>query len=232
LVQLWIDAAAAGALPSPADLASARRRVGAEGIRFHADGRVELARAGISLDLGGIAKGYALDRMLPLLRSRGVDAALLAFGQSSTLALGAPAGAAGWRMLARGPEEELLGVVTLRDQALSISSSFGQWLVIGGRRYGHVIDPRDGEPLSRPAEALIVSPDATLAEALSKALLILPPDEGLALVSAQSGCEGLLVAAGGGVRATPGWARATRWEPADSRPAAGDPIRGAWPPGT
>jgi thiamine biosynthesis lipoprotein ApbE len=63
-------------------------------------------------------------------------------------------------------------------------------------------------------QALIVAQEATLAEALSKALLILPPDEGLALVSAQTGCDGMLVDAAGGVRTTQGWARATRWEPA------------------
>lgn len=214
LVQLWIDAAVAGAPPSPAEVAAARQRVDAEAIRFGDDGRVELARAGISVDLGGIAKGYAVDRMLPLLRARGVETALLNFGQSSTLAMGAPADAAGWRMLVRGPEEELLGVLTLRDQALSISSSFGHWLEIGDRRYGHVIDPRSGQPLTRPLQAVIVSQDATLAEALSKALLILAPDAGLALVSAQSGCEGMLVDAEGEVRVTEGWARATRWEPA------------------
>jgi thiamine biosynthesis lipoprotein ApbE len=67
-------------------------------------------------------------------------------------------------------------------------------------------------PLTRRRQALVVAPDATLAEALSKALLILGEDEGLALVAAQPGCEGLLADADGARRATPGWARAVAFE--------------------
>jgi thiamine biosynthesis lipoprotein len=200
----------------------------------HADGRVELAREGAVVDLGGIAKGFALDRMRPLLLERGIESALLEFGQSSTLAVGAPPGSGGWRLLVRGPEEDVLGLVTLTDRALSISSSFGHSVEIGGRRYGHVIDPRTGQPLTRPLQALIAAPDATLAEALSKALLILPPDVGVALVAAQRGCEGMLVDAEGRRWKTSGWDRATRWAPglpaAASSGGAVAPIEGAWRP--
>jgi thiamine biosynthesis lipoprotein len=234
LVQLWIDSAVAGAPPSPAALARSRARVGADGVRVHADGRAELTREGVAVDLGGIAKGFALDRMRPVLRDRGVESALLNFGQSSTLAVGAPPGAEGWRLLVRGPEADILGLVTLKDQALSISSSFGHWVEIGDRRYGHVIDPRTGWPLTRSLQALIVAPDATFAEALSKALLILPPDEGVALVAAQSGCEGMLIDADRRRWKTPGWNRVTRWTPGlpagFSRNGAVAPIAGAWRP--
>jgi thiamine biosynthesis lipoprotein len=231
LVQLWIDSAVAGAPPSPAELARTRARVGADAIRVHPDGRVELTREGVAVDLGGIAKGFALDRMLPVLRERQVESALLVFGQSSTLAVGAPPDAEGWRLLVRGPEADALGVVTLKDRALSISSSFGHWIEMGGRRYGHVIDPRTGRPLTRLLQALVVAPDATLAEALSKALLILSPEEGVALVASQSGCEGMLVDAAGRAWKTPGWDRATLWTPGlpagASRGGSVAPIEGA-----
>jgi thiamine biosynthesis lipoprotein len=231
LVQLWIDSAVEGAPPSPAALARTRARVGADAIRVHPDGRVELTREGVAVDLGGVAKGFALDRMLPVLRERGVESALLEFGQSSTLAVGAPPDAEGWRLLVRGPEADVLGVITLKDQALSVSSSFGHWIEIGGHRYGHVIDPRTGRPLTRPLQALIVAPDATLAEALSKALLVLPPEEGVALVARERGCEGMLVDAGGRAWKTPGWDRATRWTPGfpegASRGGSVAPIEGA-----
>jgi thiamine biosynthesis lipoprotein len=230
LVQLWIDSAVAGAPPTRAELARVRARVGAHAIRVLPDGRVELTREGVAVDLGGIAKGFALDRMLPVLRERGVESALLEFGQSSTLAVGAPPDADGWRLLVRGPEVDVLGVVTLKDRALSVSSSFGHWIEIGGRRYGHVIDPRTGRPLTRLLQALIVAPDATLAEALSKALLVLPPEEGVALVASRSGCEGMLVDAAGRAWKTPGWDRTTRWTPAPSRGRSVAPIEGAWRP--
>jgi thiamine biosynthesis lipoprotein len=208
LVALWIDAAERGIPPSAADLAVARSRVGVDHLIFYADGSVELSDPGARIDLGGIAKGYALDRMRSLLRKRGIRQALLNFGQSSIWAMGAPPDAAGWRLLVRGPGEGFLGVVRLEDQALSVSGSLGQWVEIGGRRYGHVLDPRSGRPLTRQRQALVVAQSATLAEALSKALLILGEDEGIALVASQPGCHGLLVDTEGRSWSTPGWARA------------------------
>ena len=139
---------------APRELARARALVGASQIQVEGS-EAALAHEGVSVDLGGIAKGWALDRMLPLLRARGIERALLDFGQSSVWALGAPPGAAGWRLLARGPDESALGVLTLVDQALSISGSLGQWVEIGGRRYGHVLDPRSGQALEQRRQALV-----------------------------------------------------------------------------
>jgi thiamine biosynthesis lipoprotein len=212
LVALWTRAGETGELPSAEEIAAARAQVGAEQIRVEA-GRAWLPHAGVSLDLGGIAKGWAIDRMLPLLRQRGIERALIDFGQSSVQALGAPPDAPGWRLLARGPDGGALGVLTLSDQALSVSGSLGQLVEIGGRRYGHVLDPRSGQPLERPREALVVAPNAALAEALSKGLLILGEEEGIALVEAQPGCHGLLVDADGRSWETPGWRGAVRFEP-------------------
>ena len=90
LVELWSEAAARDAAPSDAERARARALVGSEQIRVHAGARAEILSVGAAVNLGGIAKGYALDRMLPRLRELGVDRALLSFGQSSTWALGIP----------------------------------------------------------------------------------------------------------------------------------------------
>jgi len=196
-------------------LAGARERVGWELVRVHADGSAELAKPGVSVNLGGLAKGYALDRMLALLEKRGIENALLSFGQSSTWALGRPADAPGWRLLARGPDERVLGVLMLENQALSVSGSLGQWVEIGGRRYGHVLDPRTGEALQQRRQALVVEPDASLTEALRKALLVLGKQEGLASVDAQEGCEALLVDADAGAWLTTGWNAAVRFDPLD-----------------
>jgi thiamine biosynthesis lipoprotein len=151
--------------------------------------------------------------MLPLLERHGIESALLNFGQSSIWAVGKPAGGTGWRLLVRGPENRFAGLITLRDQALSVSGSHGQWVEIGGRRYGHIVDPRSGEPLMRERQAVVVSRSASLAEALSLALLVLEPDTGLALVARQPGCEGLLIEGGGELRSTPGWDAAVHFEP-------------------
>jgi thiamine biosynthesis lipoprotein len=213
LIELWAEAAARGAPPTAAELATVLERIGWWHIRVHADGRAEIDREGVSVNLGGVAKGYALERMLPILARHGIGDALLNFGQSSTWALGRPQDAEAWRLLARGPGESFLGVIRLQDQALSVSGGLGQWVEIGGERYGHVLDPRTGQALRQRREALVVAPDAALAEALSKALLVLGPEEGLALFDAQLDTEALLVEAGGAVWHTPGWNPAVRFEP-------------------
>jgi len=198
-------------------LADARARTGPEWVVVHGEGSVELTREGSLLNLGGIAKGFALDQMVPMLRKKGVARALLSFGQSSTWALGAPTGDTGWRLLVRGAGESYLGTVTLRDQALSVSGSLGQFAQIEGELFGHILDPRSGMPLRRRRQAVVVAPSAALAEALSKALLIGGEVEGLALIESQRGCEGLLADAGGAIWSTSGWQEAVSFRRVDER---------------
>lgn len=213
-VQLWRMAAERGRLPSAAQRAHARALVGAEGLRVDVEaGTAELVRAGASVELGGIAKGWALDRMAAILREAGVGAALLSFGQSSLWAIGAPPGGPGWRLLVRDPAGGYAGTMTLHDRAVSVSASLGQSIEIDGRRYGHVLDPRSGEPLVRAAQAVVLAPDATAAEAFSKALLVLEPGEGVALLEAEPGCEALLLLDDGRRWETSGWQAASGFEP-------------------
>jgi len=192
LLALWREAARRDRLPSPPELAAARRKVGAHRIRLPGEERAELPAPGMAVDLGGIGKGYALDRVAALLREAGVDAALLSFGQSSVRGMGRPPGAAGWRLALRAEADGRPLAVTLRDRSLSVSSSLGQAFEIGGERFGHVVDPRSGQALRRSARALVVAPDATRAEVLSTALVVLPPARGVALVERLDGCEALV----------------------------------------
>lgn len=214
LVALWREAAARDALPDAAALATARARVGSDrlAVQRTVSGATAALAPGGAVDLGGVAKGYALDRARERLGAR-VDAALLSFGQSSTWAIGRPPGASGWRLLARGPDGGFAGVLTLRDRALSVSEALGQWNEIAGRRYGHVFDPRTGEPLTRNRTALVVTSDATLAEALSKALLVLGATEGIALIEGWPDAEALLLDEDGQAWRTRDWQDATGFEP-------------------
>jgi thiamine biosynthesis lipoprotein len=221
LVALWSEAGRAGKAPSDAALAAARARVGAAGIVVADDGRAGLARPGMALDLGGLAKGWALDRVRERLAERGVRAAFASFGESSLLALGQPPDARGWRVLVRGPGGGLAGVAELRDASLSVSESLGQTTQIEGRRYGHVIDPRSGRPLAREALAVVRAPSGGLAEALSKALLVLPADEAFALLEELPGVEGLLLEAGRPPRTSAGFAAALDFRPLGPEEPAG-----------
>ena len=212
LLRVWREAETAGEPPSPAALASALCLVGSHKILFPAAGSVALSEPGMALDLGGIGKGYALDRMIERLRGQGVTDALLNFGQSSLWALGRPTDAAGWRLALRRPDGGIAGFVTLADRALSVSASLGRNQRIAGKRYGHVIDPRTGRPVERDLLACVVAPSAAQAEALSTALVVLGEVEGLALVEGMEEVEVLLLDANGARWATTGWNAATRFE--------------------
>lgn len=204
LMALWKRASG---LPSPDTVRHTLSRVGSHKIVLSPQGTVALAQ-NMALDLGGIGKGFALDRMVALLKERRVGRALLNFGHSSQWAVGRPPDAPGWRLLVRLPDGTITGIATLRDQALSVSGSLGQSVALGDRRYGHVIDPRTGQPIQRDLLACVVAPSAAQAEALSKALLILGESEGTALLERLSGVEGLLLETKGRRWETRGWRQA------------------------
>ena len=157
--------------PNAETIAQARRAAGKGA--FHLIGTTLQRRAGVSIDLDGIAKGWAVDRCVARLRSDGIKRAFLSFGESSLYALGAPAGTQGWDVTLRNLDgERVLGKLTLRNQAVSVSAVFGHERQIGSRHVGHIVDPRSGLPLTSPALAVVVAQSATDAEAFSKALLV------------------------------------------------------------
>jgi FAD:protein FMN transferase len=213
IVTIWRQATVNNEFPSKETLQQARARIGARFIALSPNGKVTLQREGMRLDLGGIAKGYAIDQLKTILLQQQKSNALLNFGQSSIWALGTPPNAPGWRVLVQRPDGEPAGVITLRDQALSISGTMGQPFIINGRQYGHIIDPRSGQPLQRNLQACILAPTATQAEALSKALLVLGEKQGIALLQQQPGVEGLLLDTNGHHWMTQGWQAATKFAP-------------------
>lgn len=220
IVVLWVEAAQTGVAPAPDVVAAARTRVGPQVVAVDAAaGSVELRVPGASLDFGGVAKGYALDRLAAMLRARGVSRALLSFGQSSITALGRPAGWDGWGVLLGDASGGFAGTAQLADQSLSVSGSLGQYAEIGGKRYGHVIDPRSGEPLERARVAMAIASDGTRAEAFSKALLILGERDGIALLEQIPDAEGMLVDESGTSWQTSGWTKAVDYSPEFPEPS-------------
>lgn len=209
LMKVWTLAGEAQQVPSSTVLQHARAKVGNDKIKIFPDARVMLTQVGMAIDLGGIGKGYTLDQLVRTLKTQNINNALLDFGQSSIWALGSPPDAPRWRLLVQRPDGQYVGIISLHDQALSISASFGQAFTIQGRQYGHVIDPRSGMPLQRDLLACVVAPDAAQAEALSKALLILGEKEGIALLEGLPQTEGLLSELDGQQWMTTGWQAAT-----------------------
>lgn len=208
-VDLWIAAAERDRLPSVVEREAARARSGPHAFSIDERGRAVLAE-GARLDLGAIAKGFALDRLVADV-APGARGALFNFGQSSYWGLGRPADSDAWRLLLRDPDGGYAGTLELHDRALSISASLGRSSAIEGRRYGHIIDPRSGEALYRNAQVAVLAPHASLAEALSTAVLVMGADEGLAAIEGLPDCEALWLETGA-TRMTSGWQRASRFQ--------------------
>ena len=137
---------------------------------------VRFARPGMALNFGAIGKGYAVDRMGDMLRSRMARHALVSAGGSSVLAVGGHG--RGWPIDIRSPRvaSGRIARLHLRDGALGTSGAGEQFVVVDGTRYGHVIDPRTGWPARGVASASVITGDATRADALSTAFLIGGPE--------------------------------------------------------
>jgi thiamine biosynthesis lipoprotein len=182
LVRLWRQARRTATLPSPAELAEARSRVGWRHLRLDSVARTaHLLRPGMLLDLGGIAKGYAADEALRALRAAGVERALVEMG--GDLVAGAPPpGEPGWHVTVSSAAPER-APLPLARRALSTSGDTEQFVEIGGVRYSHVVDPATGLGLRSRVAATVLAPDGITADALSTALTILGPERGEALLA-------------------------------------------------
>ena len=174
LIDVWQQAVADNAWPSDAQLRTAKRRSGMDKLLLGKTG-LRVRSPGVRIDLDGISKGAVLDHLGNEFRAQFPNAAaLLSFGESSILAIGDPDGQ-GWRLGAtsRDPEVGELTQLTLRNRALSISSSVGSVSEIQGERISHVVDARTGQAVRGTVEAIVVSASATDADAWSTALLAL-----------------------------------------------------------
>jgi FAD:protein FMN transferase len=173
LAKLWRRAARRGRLPSPRQLERARRLVSWRSIEVDAS-RVALRARGMALDLGALGKGIALDRIARRLRRGGCRSALVNFGESSLVAIGRPPRGR-WRVALRHPDGGFAGEFALDDRACSTSATWGQTVRLGRAVLGHIVDPRTGWPLRRRAQVSVLASSATVAEAVSTALLVLGP---------------------------------------------------------
>lgn len=211
LVDVWAEAAEGGAWPELATLRRAKRRVGGERLLMPGDGEIGITVSGLRIDLDGIAKGAALDRLREVFVARLPDAtALLSFGQSSVVAIGAPDEGPGWRLVveSRAPGGGTLGTVLLRDRALSVSSSVGSLRSIGDQTISHAIDPRTGAAVEGTVEAIVVAQAAARADAWSTALLVLGAQPASLQLVEKAGIEAFVFETGGRAAATRGWERA------------------------
>jgi len=193
---LWREARRRQALPDPDRLAAARLLVGADKLALDARGRtVQLRSAGMQLDLGGIAKGFAADEAAAVLRRLGIRSALIAAG-GDIVAMAPPPEARGWRVaIAAIDGAERAPDLSLHHAAVSTSGDAEQFLVVDGVRYSHIFDPRTGRALTGRKSVTVVATEATTSDALATVVAVLGRERGLRLVDATSGAAALIVEA-------------------------------------
>lgn len=175
IVKTWGFHKREGRIPDAKALREAREASGTKHVILN-EGRIKFRRRGLELNLGGIGKGYALDRAAELLRNEwGIRSALLHAGGSSVYALGSPPNRTGWTVALKHPwkPDETLGTVALADRGLGTSAATFQFFEYNGKKYGHVLDPRSGHPAEGTANANALAPTAAEADALSTAFFVL-----------------------------------------------------------
>ena len=178
LMKAWGFFRGEGQLPSAGELAEARRHVGAAHVILNAaTTSIEFDAPGVELDLGGIAKGYAVDRAAGVLRARGISAALISAGGSTLYALGAPPREEGWSVTIQDPVDprKSARTVRLKDRALSVAGSSEKAFEFAGVRYSHIMDPRSGRPVQGVLSVAVLTNSGTRGDALDDALFVLGP---------------------------------------------------------
>jgi thiamine biosynthesis lipoprotein len=176
LMKVWGFYKGEGVLPRPADVTDALTRVGHRHVRLDTGAQtIQFDRPGMELDPGGIGKGYAVDRMVEVLKQRGVRIALVSASGSSIYGMGAPpTDPAGWRIPIRDPADphKSAAEVFLKDTSLSTSGSYERFFWAEGRTYAHIIDPRTGYPAQGTASVSVMAPRTIDGEAWAKPFFI------------------------------------------------------------
>jgi len=172
LMKVWGFYKGTGHLPHRPEVEAAMARVGYRHVHLDSQaGTVWFDRAGVELDPGGIGKGYAVDRMVDVLKQYGVTTALVAGSASSIYGMGAPPGhPEGWAIDIRDPwkHSKTVAEVFLKDMSLSTSGSYEKFFRAEGRIYAHIMDPRTGYPAQGTVSVSVVAPRTIDSEAWAK----------------------------------------------------------------
>ena len=175
LMKAWGFFRDEGRVPGKEELAAVLQVVGYRHVALdRAAGTVRFDRPGVELDLGGIGKGYAVDRVVDLLRRRGIASALVNLGGSSVYGLGAPPGREAWEIGIQDPTHpaKTALTVTLRDRALSVSGGYARFFEKDGVTYAHIMDPRTGKPVQGILSVAVLTEGATDGDALDNVLFV------------------------------------------------------------
>jgi FAD:protein FMN transferase len=175
LMRVWGFYKGSGHLPRPGEVSTALASVGYKNMILDPVNRtVKFTRKGVEMDPGGIGKGYAVDRMVEILKKEQIKIALVSASGSSIYGMGTPPGEKGWTVGIRDPKDETKTVqdIVLKDESLSTSGNYEKFFEADGKVYAHIMDPRTGYPAPGMLSVSIISPRTIDSEAWCKPFFI------------------------------------------------------------
>ena len=196
LVKLWgFYGNEKHAIPSEEEIREALELVGQEDMLVDKEyGYVGLSKKGAELDLSGIAKGFAVDEAVNILKREGIRNALIDAG-GDIYCLGSAPDGKPWKVGVRHPRKnKIISTLELGDIAVATSGGYEKYLIIDGKRFSHIIDPRSGYPARQmPLSVTVLARDCATADGLATALSVLGPENGLLLIDELEQTEAIII---------------------------------------
>ena len=195
LIELWRKARQNNQLPLIDEIQSALKRIGYDNLEFLAGNIIKLRKDGMQLDVGGIGKGFAADEAINLLKRLGITTALVDMGGDITVS-DAPPNKDFWTLgfsYFDNKGEEVFQKINLKNQAVATSGDLYQYVLIDGKRYSHIIDPKNGMALSNNIQVTTIAANGTMADAYASALSVLGIEHSKKIIQETPNLEAFLV---------------------------------------
>ncbi len=202
LIEIWQAAAEANSIPAPEQLEKALAKVGFDKIHLDPNNKtVRFGVEGMKLDLGGIAKGYAIDRAVAALKQAGSVGGMVDIG-GDIRCFGTPAkGKKSWLIGLQDPDlsqkDQNLLVLKLSDAAVATSGDYRRFVLIGDERHSHIIDTQTGQSAAKLSSVSVITEKAIDADVLATAVSVLGPEEGLKLIDSLDNTEAIIISSAG-----------------------------------
>ncbi|MBU1086982.1 MAG: FAD:protein FMN transferase [Candidatus Omnitrophica bacterium] len=200
-------------LPADEEIKKTLKNIGYKHLIL-SDGKLEKDNKDVAIDLGGIAKGYAIEQAVKVLQSQGVTSALIDAG-GDIYALGSKINKP-WQVGIQAPRgEELLGYLEVKDLAVMGSGDYHRFFIKDGKRYHHIFNLKTGYPADEISGITVIHPNPVLADCLATALFAMGPKEGIEFAQSMKGLETIMITASGEVLSSTGLKNALKVIPKD-----------------
>lgn len=206
LINLWKKAKREKKIPTQEEIKEAVSLVDYKKIILEGN-QIRLKKKGMQIDLGGIAKGYAVDKAIESLKKNGIKRALVNAG-GDLYALGNNPQGKKWQIGIQNPREKdkILDIIKVKNKAVATSGDYRRYFTLEGRRFSHIVNPRTGMTVEDvPMSVTIIGPDATTTDALATGVFVLGPEEGMKLIESLPEVEGMIISEGMKKVTSRGW---------------------------